>query len=136
MRTHYRLLVISFILSLLAGILFIIFYGSAIIALIGSIEHASNGEIANPPDPEAILRIFFNPALIISGAIASIASLTNRIIGIILVAGNKTMKEGERVLWILGFILINMVTNILFLALRKSRNLVPLSGDVNQSSPY
>lgn len=136
MRTHYRLLVISFILSLLAGILFSIFYGAAIIKLIGSIEYASDGTVTNPPDPQAILRIFFNPVLFISGAIAGIASLTNRIIGIILVAGNKTMKEGERVLWILGFILMNIVTNILFLALRKSRNLVPLSEDAHQNTSY
>lgn len=125
MGTHYRLLVISFLLSLLAGILFIIFYASAIMALMGSIEYASNGEVVNPPDPEKILRLFFNPALIISGAITGIASITNRIVGIIIVAGNKTMKEGERVLWILGFILLNIVTNIVFLALRKSHNLVP-----------
>lgn len=136
MRTHYRLLVISFILSVLAGIIFIIFYSTAIITLISSIEHASDGQVTTPPDPEAILRIFFNPALFISGAIAGIASVTNRIIGIILVAGNKTMKEGERVLWILGFILINMVTNILFLALRKSRNLVPATAEPDQSSLY
>lgn len=136
MRTHYRLLVISFILSLLAGILFTIFYGAAIITLIGSIEYAPDGTVTNPPDPEAILRIFFNPVLFISGAIAGIASITNRIIGIILVAGNKTMKEGERVLWILGFILMNIVTNILFLALRKSRNLVPSTPEPDQSSLY
>lgn len=136
MRTHYRLLVISFILSLLAGILFIIFYGSAIITLISSVEQASNGAVVNPPDPEAMLRIFFNPALFISGAIAGIATLSNRIIGIILIAGNKTMQEGERVLWILGFILMNIITNILFMALSRSRNLVPLSEDSNPSSPY
>ncbi len=136
MSTHYRLLVISFILSLLAGILFIIFYASAIIALMGSIDYASNGDVVNPPDPEKILRLFFNPALIISGAITGIASITNRIIGIILVAGNKTMKEGERALWILGFILMNLVTNILFLALRKSRNLVPLAPGTDSNTDY
>lgn len=133
MRTYYRLLVISFILSLLAGIVFFIFYGSVIISLIGNVQDFSNQIQENaPPDPEAILRLFFNPALIISGAIAGIASVTNRIIGIILIAGNKTMQEGERVLWILGFILMNIVTNIVFLALKNTRNLVTSSTSQDQ----
>ena len=127
MHTHYRLLLISFILSLLAGISVIIFYSSGIIALISGIEYMPNGTVTNPPDPEKVLRAFFNPGLIISGAIAFIASITNRIAGIIIIARNKTMKEGERVLWILGFILINVVTNIVFLALKNTRNLVPES---------
>ncbi|MBL7707315.1 MAG: hypothetical protein JNM21_17350 [Taibaiella sp.] len=135
MLTYYRLLVISFILSLLAGIAFFIFYGSVIISLIGNVQDFSN-QIQAPPDPEAILRLFFNPALIISGAIAGIASLTNRIIGIILIAGNKTMQEGERVLWILGFILMNIVTNIVFLALKNTRNLVTSSTPQDQGIAY
>ncbi len=137
MRTHYKLLLISFILSLLAGILVIILYGSAIISLISNIEYATNGTpAATPPNPEEVLRIFFNPALILSGAIAFIASITNRIAGIILIAGNKTMKEGERVLWILGFILMNVVTNIVFLALKNTRNLIPAATAPNQSQAY
>lgn len=136
MNTHFRLLVLSFIVSLLAGILCAVFYGSAILTLMSSIEPASNGTLASPPDPERILHLFFNPALIISGALSGIAAVTNMILGIIIVAGNKKMQEGERVLWILGFILMNVITNILFLALRKSRNLVPSSPGAEENVPY
>ncbi|MGC4103922.1 hypothetical protein [Ferruginibacter sp.] len=76
----------------------------------------------NPhPDPFALLQNFLNPVLIISFIVLAITSLLSRIFGIIAVAKSKTVTEGEKVLWIIGFGLMSFITSIVFLVLAKKK---------------
>lgn len=56
--------------------------------------------------------------------IPGFSSLTCSIPGIVHVARNKTIKYAEKVLWIIGFMLIGFVTAIVFLIMAKGRNFV------------
>jgi hypothetical protein len=108
-----------FILSIISGIVFLVYYMQAIfsIARMG-IQHET------APDPFAMLATIFTPEVIISLAVAAITGLVYRIIGIVCVVKNKIASGGEKALWIVGFILLGFVTGIVFLALAKSRKLV------------
>jgi hypothetical protein len=108
-----------FILSIVAGIVFLAFYVQAIISI------AKMGINENEPDPFSILGQIFNPAVLLSLLAALVTGLAYRIMGIVWVAKNKTASGGEKALWIVGFIILGFVTGIVFLALAKSRKLIP-----------
>lgn len=114
----YNTFLAVFIFSLLAFIFFMIFYLDAIFGFAFQIhEHTK-------PDPFEMLFTIFSPAVIISGIVLGISSLVYRIIGIVYVARNKTVSDGEKALWIIGFILMGFVTAIVFLIMAKGRKFV------------
>ncbi len=118
--TKYNSFLTVFIISVIAMIVFIAVYVKAIFGLI-NVVHDLQGE---EPNVLAILNIIFNPAVIISGIILGFSSLIYRIMGIVHVARNKTVTDGEKAFWIIGFILMGFVTAIVFLILAKGKNFV------------
>lgn len=81
-------------------------------------------EMDSDPNPVGILSILFSPQVVISGLVLAISSLVYRIQGIVYVARNKTVSDGEKALWIVGFILMGFVTAIVFLIMAKGRKFV------------
>jgi hypothetical protein len=76
------------------------------------------------PSPFLIFNTIFNPAVLISALILGMLSLAYRILGIVHVVKNKTVKDGEKALWIVGFIIMGFVTAIVFLVMAKGRKFV------------
>lgn len=113
--TKYNTFLFIFLLSVIASILFIVFYMQAIFGL------AFHGLEFNDHNPVEFFSRIFSPQLIISGVIMFFSSLAYRILGIVHVARNKTVGDGEKALWIVGFILMGFVTAIVFLVMAKGR---------------
>ncbi|MGB4844330.1 MAG: hypothetical protein WBP16_07685 [Ferruginibacter sp.] len=118
--SKYNAFLTVFIISVIALVVFIIAYFQAIFGLAFSL-HELNGD---DPNPIAILSTIFSPAVVISGLILGISSLVYRILGIVYVAKNKTVTDGEKALWIVGFILMGFITAIVFLVMAKGRKFV------------
>lgn len=78
----------------------------------------------NESNSSEVLKLLFSPSVIITGIILAISSLIYRIIGIVYVAGNKVVSDGEKVLWIIGFILMGFITGILFIILARGKKFV------------
>lgn len=116
----YNAFLTVFIISVVAMIVFIMFYMQAIFGLAFNM-HQHNAYDSNPFE---FLRDIFSPQVIISGIILGISSLVYRIQGIVYVARNKTVTDGEKALWIIGFIIMGFVTAIVFLIMAKGRKFV------------
>ena len=83
-----------------------------------------NGELI---DAEPGTRLSFDTFLspfIVAGFITMITSITYRIFGIVMVSKNKVAGDGEKALWIIGFVMMGMVTGIVFLVMAKGRKFV------------
>ncbi len=115
--TKYNTFLAVFIISIIALIAFLIFYFQAIFGVAFSFQEKQ----PYGPDPINILAGIFTPEVIISGAIMTLSSLLYRIIGIVYVARNKTVSDGEKALWIIGFIIMGFITGIVFLILAKGK---------------
>ena len=118
--TKYNTFLFLFIVSTVAMIVFFVFYLQAIF---GFAMHINEFETPQPNPFEFFSRIF-SPAVIISGMIMGFSSLAYRILGIVHVAKNKTVKDGEKALWIVGFTIMGFVTAIVFLVMAKGRKFV------------
>lgn len=118
--TKYNTFLTIFIISVVAMVVFLIFYMQAIFGVVRTVDEFKGDE----PSPFLILNTIFSPQVIISAIILGFSSLTYRILGIVHVAKNKTVKDGEKALWIVGFILIGFVTAIVFLVMAKGRKFV------------
>ncbi len=116
--TKYNTFLTFFILSVFSLIFFLIFY------LQGIFTFAMNAHEYTDPNPFNIFSTIFNPTVIISGVIMVITSLIYRVLGIVYVANNKTASDGEKALWIIGFIIMGFVTAIVFLIMAKGRKFV------------
>ena len=116
----YNTFLTVFIISTVALIVFMIFYFQAIFGLIANM-HELQGE---EPNPFLFFNTIFSPQVIISGMILGLSSLAYRILGIVHVARNKTVKDGEKALWIVGFIIFGFVTGIVFLVMAKGKGFV------------
>lgn len=114
----YKTFLWTFILSVIAGMVFFVFYIRAIFSLTRSAYSGYD------PDPFTVLGNIFTPEVIISFVILALASLAYRIMAIVWIAKNKIINSSEKALWIVGFILLGFVTAIVFLILAKSRKLV------------
>ena len=112
---RYTTFLLLFIISMIALAFFIYFYFNAIFTLIG---HA-HAEVQ--PDPFEIFSDIFTPPILISGVILGLSSLAYRIVGIVSVARNKSAADGEKALWIIGFIIMGFVTAIVFLIMARGR---------------
>jgi hypothetical protein len=114
----YNTFLAVFIISAIAFIFFFIFYLNAIFGIVFHLhEHTE-------PDPFEIFSTIFSPAVIISAIVLGVTSLVYRILGIVYVAKNKIVSDGEKALWIIGFILMGFVTAIVFLVMAKGRKFV------------
>jgi len=118
--TKYNTFLFIFILCIISAIVFLIFYMQAIF---GFAMNAREFEGSHPNPFDFFARIF-TPQVIISGMLAALSSLTYRIIGIVSVAKNKTVGDGEKALWIVGFILMAFITAIVYLVMAKGRKFV------------
>ena len=116
--SKYNTFLSLFIVSVIAFIFFIGFYFSAIFSLAFRANEMSHA------DPFNILSTIFNSQVIISFVVAALTSLISRIIGIVYVAKNKTVSDGEKALWIIGFVVMSFITSILFLIMAKGKNFV------------
>jgi hypothetical protein len=81
-----------------------------------------------PMDPFYFFKMIFSPLMLIAMAVLAISGLLYRILGIIFVARNSKLQGGEQALWIIGFVLFGFVTAIVFMAIGRSRALIPVSG--------
>jgi hypothetical protein len=118
--TKYNTFLFVFILSFIAMIVFIVFYVQAIL---GFVVNVREFEEQHMEAFEFFSRIF-SPSVIISGAVVAFSSLAYRILGIVHVARSKTVSDGEKALWIIGFIIMGFVTAIVFLVMAKGRKFV------------
>jgi len=116
----YNTFLTVFIISTIALIVFMVFYIQGIFGVISTV-HELQGE---EPNPLLILNTIFSPAVIISAIVLGFSSLTYRILGIVHVVRNKTVKDGEKALWIVGFIIFGFITGIVFLVMAKGRKFV------------
>ena len=116
----YNTFLTVFIVSIFALIIFIVFYFQATFGLVFTMKELNGAE----PNPFLILNTIFSPAVIISAIILGLSSLTYRILGIVHVARNKTVKDGEKALWIVGFIIMGFVTAIVFLVMARGKKFV------------
>ena len=118
--TKYNTFLLIFILSTLAMIVFFVFYMQAIFGFAMNVNEF-DGRHSNPF--EFFGRVF-TPQVIISAMVMGFSSLAYRILGIVHVAKNKTVGDGEKALWIVGFIIMGFVTAIVFLVMAKGRKFV------------
>lgn len=118
--TKYNTFLAFFIISVIAMIALIICYFNAIFGLV-TLFHDGRGD---EPSPITILATIFNPAVILSALAFGLSSLVYRIIGIVCVAKNKLVSDGEKALWIIGFVLMGFITGIVFLIMAKGKNFV------------
>lgn len=117
----YNIFKLAFFISLLGLAVFFVSYFMNIMDLVRNAEQLQE---YNNSDPGYVLKTLFSPAMLTSLVITTIAQLTYIILGIVFVVRNKNIQDTERVLWILGFLLVGFVTAIIFMILNKSRRLV------------
>lgn len=114
----YNTFLLLFIISTVAVIVFMVFYFQGIFTLVvHATEHGETG-------PLEALSTIFSPAVIISFAVAAGASLINRILAIVMIAKNKIVSDGEKVLWILGFVFMSFIASVVFLIMAKGKKFV------------
>lgn len=107
-----------FIISAISGIAFLTFYMQAVFSVIRLSVHNSD------PDPFAVFANLLSPSVLLSLLVAAVTGLAYRIMGIVCVAKNKAVSDGEKALWIIGFIIMGFITGIVFLVMAKGRKLV------------
>jgi cell division protein FtsL len=116
--SRYNTFLTLFIVATLAFISFFIFYLQGIFSVMLHVQdYAEN-------NPFEVFSTIFSPGVISSAIIAGVTSLTNRILGIVWVAKCKTIADGEKALWIVGFILMSFITSIVFLIIAKGKKIV------------
>lgn len=118
--TKYNTFLLVFIISIIAMISLIICYFNALFNLFSLIHD----EPGNEQSPFIILSTILSPSVIISAIVFVLTGLFYRIIGIISVAKNKVVSDGEKALWIIGFVLMGFITAIVFLVMAKGKNFV------------
>ena len=116
--SKYNSFLAFFVISVLALIVFLAIYLQAIFGF------AFHADEYNRHDPVEVLSIIFSPHVIISGVIMGLSSLVYRVLGIVYVARSKTVTDGEKALWIIGFIIMGFITGIVFLVMAKGRKFV------------
>lgn len=113
----YKPFVIAFILSVVALIVFMVVHFQTMFSFI------KNAETMNPESPSEVFGMIFTPMWIASFILLILSSLTYQILGVIMIVKNPNINSTDRVLWILGFVMMAFITAIIFMALRKSKNL-------------
>ena len=111
----YNTFLFLFILTIIA---FCVFMGFYIKGIFSVVLQAQDNPHANPFE---VLSTIFSPAVVISLIILVVSSLICRIMGIVAVAKSKTITDGEKAFWIIGFILMGFITSIIFLIMAKGK---------------
>jgi len=111
----YNTFLLLFIATVIAFLVFMGFYMRGIFSLM---SHT----IENPHEnPFEVFNTIFNPTVVISLIVLVAASLASRIMGVVAVAKSKTVTDGEKALWIVGFALMSFITSIIFLIMAKGK---------------
>jgi hypothetical protein len=118
--TKYNTFLLLFIASVIALIVFLVFYLQAIFGFALNFDEFDKQH----PNPIEFIARIFNPAVIISLALLAFSSLAYRVLGIVHVARSKTVSDGEKALWIIGFVIMGFITAIVFLVMAKGRKFV------------
>ncbi|MBK8611036.1 MAG: hypothetical protein IPL84_14120 [Chitinophagaceae bacterium] len=118
--SRFNIFLTLFILSVLAGITFFVFYIQSVLGLAMSVGEFREDHI----NSFGILGRIFSPQVVISALVYGLASLAYRIIGIVNVVRNKTVQDGEKALWIVGFVIMGFITAIVFLVMARGRKFV------------
>jgi tellurite resistance protein TehA-like permease len=116
----YNTFLSVFIIAVISMIVFFIFYLQVIFGFMHTMQEFRNEQ----PNPFLVFNTIFTPQVIISAIVLGLSSLTYRILGIVHVAKNKAVGDGEKALWIVGFVLMGFVTAIVFLVMAKGRKFV------------
>jgi uncharacterized membrane protein len=116
--SKYNTFLTVFIISIVALIFFLVFYLNAVFALVVDAHEYEN------MDAFEALSTILSPSVLVSGLLLGLSSLVYRILGIVHVARSKTVADGEKALWIIGFIIMGFVTAIVFLIMAKGRKFV------------
>lgn len=114
----YNIFLSFFILSILALIAFLVFYLGVIF------NFAMHSRNFSDSDPFEVIATIFNPSVIMSGIVLAITSLIYRVLGIVHVARSKSVSDGEKALWVIGFLLMGFITAIVFLVMAKGKKFV------------
>lgn len=117
----YKIFKTTFFLSILFGILLMVFYIKNIMSL-------STLEMPVPDDsgmvnPFSIFSQIFTPTILILYILTLICNLTYMIIGIIFIVRKEPMNGTEKAFWIIGFLMLGFITAIVFMVLNKSKGL-------------
>jgi hypothetical protein len=115
---RYNIFLSFFVVAVVAFIFFMVFYLNVVL---GIIFHAQEYEDA---DPLRVVGSVFSPGIIISGIVLFVSSLVYRVLGIVHVARNKTVPDGEKALWVIGFMIMGFITAIAFLVMAKTKKFV------------
>lgn len=120
---QFRLFIAAFIANILSMIVFFAAYFNGLMNLV----RVATDNKGISVDPFYFLKAIFSPLMLISLAVLFISGLLYRVLGIIFVARNSKLQGGEQAIWIIGFVLFGFITAIVFMALGKSRALIPAS---------
>jgi hypothetical protein len=112
----YNNFLLLFIVEVAAFCIFIYNYLKVFIAF--SFETVNQH---TPNDPFALFGMIFNPTIIISFIVLLLTSWLTRIFGILSIAKNKTITEGEKVIWVIGFVFMSFIASIVFLFAAKKK---------------
>ncbi len=116
--SKYNSFLALFVISIVAFIFFMASYVHVIFAFVMRSHEYANHQ------PIRLLATIFTPQVIISAAILGISSLIYRILGIVYVAKSSTVSEGEKALWIIGFVFMGFISAVVFLILAKGKKFV------------
>jgi hypothetical protein len=111
----YNTFLSLFIISIIAFIVFMSFYMSSIFSVILHAQEYSDHY------PFEVFKNIFSVPVIISLSVLALSSLAIRIIGIVAVAKSNTVSDGEKALWIVGFVLLSFITSIVFLVMARGK---------------
>ena len=120
----YRIFIAAFTVNMIS---MVVFFAAYFNGLMNVIRAASYSE-GIPMDPFYFFKMIFSPLMLISVAVLTLSGLLYRVLGIIFVVRNTKLPGGEQALWIIGFVLFGFVTAIVFMAIGRSRALIPASG--------
>lgn len=118
--SRYNIFLTLFIISVVAAVAFFIFYIQSIFGFVSTAQKYGS----EAPDAFETFSSIFTPQLIFSIIAAGVTGLAYRIQGIVMVAKNKTVTDGEKALWIVGFLIMGFITAIVFLVMAKGRKFV------------
>ncbi len=111
----YNTFLILFITSVIVSLVFVVFYIHSISSVMLHEQEYTDQH------PFEVMRYLFSVPVIISLIVLVTSNLAYRITGIVAVAKSNTVSDGEKALWIIGFVLLSFITSIVFLILAKGK---------------
>jgi len=113
----YNTFLAFFISSVIAFVVFMVFYLKGIFGFAVMMQDHVNARL----NPFEVFSAIFSTPLLVSLACLIITSLTCRILGIIAAAKSKTISDGEKAMWIIGFVIMGFITSIVYLVMAKGK---------------